>query len=54
MTPQDHASHLLQVWQQRRAMPPVLRLIDCPPLVPAEDVDYDATLEDVAEAMSDV
>jgi len=26
MTPQDHANHLLAVWQQRRHLPPKLRL----------------------------
>lgn len=50
MTSQQQASELLAVWQQRRALPPVLRLIDCPP--PSDD--YDATLDAVRLAMSDV
>ena len=30
MTPQDHASHLLRVWQERKHLPPETRLADFP------------------------
>lgn len=50
MTSQQQASELLATWQQRRSLPPTLRLIDCPP--PADD--YDATLDAVRLAMYDV
>jgi hypothetical protein len=51
MTPQQHADHLLQVWQSRRDLPPYLRLADvdrfcpdalvddAPSLVPDADTD---------------
>lgn len=30
MTPQDHASHLLRIWQERKHLPPDCRLSDVP------------------------
>lgn len=53
MTPQQIADHELRVWQERRHLKPIYRLIDCPPLVP-EDGGYDAKLEAVARAVNDV
>lgn len=54
MTSQQIADHELYVWQQRRHLKPIYRLVDAPPLVPEADSDYDATLSLVAESMSDV
>lgn len=46
MTPQQHADHLLQIYQQRRAMSPALRLVDAPPLAPVPDADeYERDLD---------
>ena len=57
MSPQDHASHLLSIWQARRVLPPSMRLADvdkfCRDAL-VEDDGYDATLEAVAQAVSDV
>lgn len=52
MTSQQHADHLLAIYQQRRSLPPRLRLVDAPPLAPGVDSDYDAVLADVAEEMA--
>lgn len=49
MTPQMHADHLLRVWQQRRLLPPAMRLMDSPPLAPDE---YEDVLGAVADAMT--
>jgi hypothetical protein len=49
MTSQQHADHLLAIYQQRRSLPPRLRLVDAPPLVPD---DYEETLADVAAEMA--
>ncbi|XUM25088.1 hypothetical protein ACRAVF_34035 (plasmid) [Bradyrhizobium oligotrophicum S58] len=66
MTPQQHADHLLKVWQQNRKLPPLLRLqkIACldGPLMPvpvrvahlddkAGEFDFDPVLSAVTEAM---
>lgn len=57
MTPQQHADHLLAIWQSRRVLPPETRLGDvdkfCRDAL-VENDDYDATLEAVALAVGDV
>jgi hypothetical protein len=45
MTPQMHADHLLAVWQQRRVLPPAMRLVDV-------SDDYEETLDAVRDVMS--
>ena len=56
MTSQQHADHLLAVWQQRRVLPPAMRLADvdkfCRDAL-IED-DYDSTIRRVADAMCHV
>lgn len=49
MTSQQIADHELYVWQQRRHLKPIYRLVDAPPLVPD---DYEETLADVAAEMA--
>ena len=41
MTNQQHADHLLAVWQQRRHLKPIYRLlaVDAPSIVPEQDAD---------------
>lgn len=57
MTSQQHADHLLAIYQARRALPPAMRLADvdkfCRDAL-VEDDGYDATLEAVALAVSHV
>lgn len=46
MSPQQHADHLLQVWQQRRHLSPIHRFVDAPPLAPDPDADeYERDLD---------
>lgn len=51
MTPQMHADHLLAVWQQRRVLPPAMRLVDSPSLVPSDE--YEETLDAVRDVMGE-
>lgn len=51
MTPQQIADHELRVWQERRHLRPIYRMIDVPPLVPEQDSDeYERGL-DVLQAV---
>lgn len=46
MTNQQHADHLLFVWQQRRHLKPIFRLVDAPSIVPEQDADsYERDLD---------
>lgn len=62
LTPQQHADHLLQCWQQRRHFKPIYRLVECqesccPPLAPVNDNTseqaFDANLGLVRETMGE-
>lgn len=44
MTPQDHADHLLRVWQQRRHLAPALRLSDVPHM---DDAEFASAIEEL-------
>jgi hypothetical protein len=53
MTNQQHASHLLAIWQARRHLKPIYRLADCPPLVPGNDNkdEYERDLDVLREVL---
>jgi hypothetical protein len=58
MTAQQHADHLLAVWQQRRDLPPSLRLIVAIKQAPEpanqniSEVESDLVLAAVSEALA--
>lgn len=49
---QEQANQLLAMWQARRILPPAMRLADCPPLVPAEDEEYERDLDVLREVLA--
>lgn len=44
MTPQEHASYILQIWQQRRHLAPALRLSDIPQM---DDTEFTCAIEEL-------
>lgn len=44
MTVQEHADHLLRVWQQRRHLAPALRLYDVPQM---GDAEFESAIEEL-------
>lgn len=59
MTPQDHANHLLYIWQQNRTLPPERRIVVLDrPLHPmrsprTDDHPFDRILARIDEAMAE-
>jgi hypothetical protein len=54
MSPQEHATHLLEVWQSRRHLKPICRLVhvDAPSIVPEPDADeYEHDLDVLRSVM---